>query len=316
MPMVLGIARSAARNHGTHELFKGGYKVEGHCIVRTVTYLATYDSLVSATGAYETASHGPAPHTEGYDTDDRDGSYPGSSHDGYPDPVDPCETFTTLRPVTLITTLTTTIAIPTTIVIDNTITIASVVTSTLTTVSTFTTSVLETLTYTATLTTTTSSIITTAVPSPFEMLSIRAAAMPEATPVRQKLPSSQKRQSDGGIGGFIGPLPNPNPKSCSDAVPVKFLGGQLIVGNRLISTDVGVSILDLAKPLPEDGAITTEFFIADGILRWANVEFFGGFARFCQLANGTVYALFSEIEMPTDCVSVDVVVYSSKLPYT
>ncbi|KAH6652288.1 hypothetical protein BKA67DRAFT_352219 [Truncatella angustata] len=308
-PLVLGAQLPNPQYRDVFRAIKRGEEAAGQCTVRTVTYIAVYDPSTTAIDPYETGGYNAAP-LPGHETDYPGGLYPVSSHNAYPNPEEPCVTYTTLRPVTRTTTLTTTTAIPTTIILNTTDTVTSLVTSTFTTVSTFTTSVLETLTATVTSTATTSSIFTTTAATSFNILSVRLAATATAAPVRRELSSRHKRQIDGIPQGFLGSALNPNPNVCSNAVLVEFLNGELFAAGQSISTDLNVPFLDLTRPV--EGSITTSFSIGSDILVWANAAFFGGFARFCQVQNGTVYALFTELDAPAACIPADLVVYSGE----
>ncbi len=50
-----------------------------------------------------------------------------------------------------------------------------------------------------------------------------------------------------------------------------------------------------------------------GKLVWDNAAFVNGTARFCQMGNGTVFALFTQESIPFDCTLVNLVVYTGEL---
>lgn len=251
-------------------------------------------------------------------------------------------TFTTSFPVTLTSTFTFTTAIPTTIISDETATVTSLSISTFTSVSTFTTSVLTTLSATVTSTATTSSVFTTTATPPtqsvsltsttsatstisvttsvtsltptvvFDILSIRRAQVPGAAAtaaVARRADSSWKRQDVAVQSGFVGSDDNPNPESCTLALRVQFLNGELIANGRTISTDPGVPFINLRNAV--NGSITTDFSVQNNILVWANPQFFNGTARFCQVGTDIPVALFTEAtDTPADCVLIDLIVFS------
>ncbi|KAK6083336.1 proline rich protein [Seiridium cupressi] len=197
----------------------------------------------------------------------------------------------------------------------------------LTFTTTFTTSILSTLSAAVTSTATTASVLTTTVSQPtvsatltvtssggvLDMLSIRrvvanAAAATPAAAARRENSRDWKRQ-DVESDGFVGTEDDPNPDVCTFAGLIQFLNGELIASGRTISVDPGVPFISLGDAV--NGSISTDFSIQNSVLTWANPQFFGGRARFCQVGDELPVALFAETDQPPDCVLVDLIVYSS-----
>ncbi|KAK9414913.1 hypothetical protein SUNI508_10856 [Seiridium unicorne] len=197
----------------------------------------------------------------------------------------------------------------------------------LTFTTTFTTSILSTLSATVTSTATTASVLTTTVSQPavsatltvtssggvLDILSIRrvvanAAAATPAAAARRENSRDWKRQ-DVESDGFVGTEDDPNPDVCTFAGLIQFLNGELITSGRTISVDPSVPFISLGDAV--NGSISTDFSIQNSILTWANPQFFGGRARFCQVGDEIPVALFAETDQPADCVLVDLIVYSS-----
>lgn len=145
-----------------------------------------------------------------------------------------------------------------------------------------------------------------------DILSIhRAVATAPASP----LSVVAKRQVIGEPGGFIGPLINPsadgNPSVCNLAGHFEFVGGQLITDGVALSVDPGVSFISLRNA--RNGTITTDFSNQNNKLVWANPDFFGGVARFCQVGNEIPVALFTSADPPADCILIDLFVFTCEL---
>ncbi|KAK6070083.1 hypothetical protein SCUP234_10326 [Seiridium cupressi] len=197
----------------------------------------------------------------------------------------------------------------------------------LTFTTTFTTSILSTLSATVTSTATTASVLTTTVSQPtvsatltvtssggvLDILSIRrvvanAAAATPAAAARRENSRDWKRQ-DVESDGFVGTEDDPNPDVCTSAGLIQFLNGELIASGRTISVDPGVPFISLGDAV--NGSISTDFSIQNSIPTWANPQFFGGRARFCQVGDELPVALFAGTDQPPGCVLVDLIVYSS-----
>lgn len=121
---------------------------------------------------------------------------------------------------------------------------------------------------------------------------------------------NSKRQTTLSGVGFVGSGDHWNPIKCSEAALFHREYGKLIRNGRPVSVDPGVPYINMADY--PNGSITTEFSIENGILRWRNNQFFGGIARFCQVNNDSVYAVFSNTKRPANCKTINLVVYQGK----
>lgn len=111
--------------------------------------------------------------------------------------------------------------------------------------------------------------------------------------------------------GFVGNTSLQNPDNCTDANLYIQSRGQLRTSGRPLSVNLGVDYINIVD-FP-GGSIATLFTVINGILVWENVAFVNGTARFCQSANGTVFALFTQVVPPFDCTIVNLVVYTGEL---
>ncbi len=130
-------------------------------------------------------------------------------------------------------------------------------------------------------------------------------------------PRLGRRQSDfpgtpdpGMSSGFIGNNTIYNPGNCTEANLFVQGGGQLRTSGRPLSVDPGVDYINVAD-FP-GGSITTRFTVVCGILVWDNAAFYNGTAAYCQVAEGTVYATFSQTGAPFNCTPVNLVVYTCR----
>lgn len=75
------------------------------------------------------------------------------------------------------------------------------------------------------------------------------------------------------------------------------------------STNPGVQIQPFTPSL-QNGSITTRFsFGGDGAIVWRNSAFDNGQAQFCVLDNGTTYAIFAPIAVPTGCINTRLLLF-------
>ncbi|KAK1968120.1 hypothetical protein LY78DRAFT_668542 [Colletotrichum sublineola] len=108
-------------------------------------------------------------------------------------------------------------------------------------------------------------------------------------------------------GGFLDIKPGP-PVTGDCAVASTFMLnslGELVIAGSVISMDLGMPFIPL-RPVSTQGNVTGSFSLSNGELIWANRDFFSGRARFCQDANGQVFATFVDpaVAYPPGCVAV------------
>ncbi|KAI5361176.1 Putative PA14/GLEYA domain-containing protein [Septoria linicola] len=79
----------------------------------------------------------------------------------------------------------------------------------------------------------------------------------------------------------------------------------------IYSTSPGVGS-QLFLPTTTAGEINTAFSMgARGTVSWLNAAFYGGQAQFCAVANGGVYAVFSQYAYPSGCIIVQLTLFSA-----
>lgn len=120
----------------------------------------------------------------------------------------------------------------------------------------------------------------------------------------------QKRQAGFSYVGSDGTMTT----DCTNAPIYSLVNGQLFAVQSGItyqfSAQLGLSYQRFV-PTVVPGPITTTFsFAASNVLQWTNAQFFNGEASFCSMANGTVYAVFTEGGQPFGCFYIALNLYS------
>lgn len=111
--------------------------------------------------------------------------------------------------------------------------------------------------------------------------------------------------------GFVGNNTINNPDTCTDASLYVQSRGQLRASGKSLSVDPGVDYINIIDY--PGGSISTLFGVVNGTLVWENAAFYNGSARFCQLSNGTVFAMFTQQGVPfNNCTIVNLVVYTGE----
>lgn len=147
-------------------------------------------------------------------------------------------------------------------------------------------------------------------------LSIEPISGPTAAPQARAAPAWKfwdRRQAPAPVAeyGYLGNAETPNPKGCSDARTFVIDDGQLLYASgpaNGLSVDPGVPMINVPDAQP--GSIVTFFSIVGSQLRWTDSSFYNNRARFCQAADGMVWAAFVQNGSPTGCVPVNLVTYS------
>lgn len=111
--------------------------------------------------------------------------------------------------------------------------------------------------------------------------------------------------------GFVGNRTFHNPDNCTEASLYVQSRGRLQGSGRSLSVNPGVDYINIVDFV--GGSISTLFSVLNGMLVWDNAAFYDGTARFCQEANGTVFALFTQESTPFNCTLVNLVVYTGEL---
>lgn len=108
--------------------------------------------------------------------------------------------------------------------------------------------------------------------------------------------------------GFVGDPSHGTMLKCSEAQTFVLGNCRLQSAGRPLSANPGVRYVDLTSH-PE-GTIDSCFENVNGFLEWRNPAFYGGAAKFCQVANGHIYATFTESGGPASCTPVYLPVYA------
>ncbi|OHF02189.1 hypothetical protein CORC01_02469 [Colletotrichum orchidophilum] len=130
-----------------------------------------------------------------------------------------------------------------------------------------------------------------------------AGGAPQPSTPASRHRSINKRQT---AGGFIDTNAAPIVSDCGVAATFSLNTlGQLVVDDLVISMNPGTPFIPL-RPISPPGSVTVTFSLNNGALTWANANFFGGQAGFCQDPSGQVYATFADpsVSYPANCAPV------------